>query len=139
MLLVRSVVRKMSFAFPQVPLVDIDGNGVFKYILIKLKIPDAGGNVEEKLIVRGYGDCAYHADIDDKVEAHLKGLKSNKVIANYEAEVLGGGRIEHNPDTKFIKVYGYSQGFGKANHEDTVEILKTKYPEYNITWSNGGY
>lgn len=28
-----------------------------------------------------------------------------------EAECLGGGRIEHHPDIKKIKVYGYSQVF----------------------------
>lgn len=26
-----------------------------------------------------------------------------------DAECLGGGRIEHHPDIKKIKVYGYSQ------------------------------
>ncbi|XP_047103905.1 sex-regulated protein janus-A-like [Schistocerca piceifrons] len=30
-------------------------------------------------------------------------------------------------------------GFGKADHSKTVEILKTAYPVYNITWSDEGY
>ena len=30
-------------------------------------------------------------------------------------------------------------GFGKANHEKAVEILKTKYPDYKIDWSDDGY
>lgn len=51
-----------------------------------------------------------------------------------------------------IKVYFYhtirinelilfkiSQGFGKADHEVSVSILKKKYPDYNITWSDEGY
>ncbi|XP_044757229.1 14 kDa phosphohistidine phosphatase-like [Coccinella septempunctata] len=131
---VRSFIRRMSSIIPQVPDVDIDESGVFKYILVKLK-----SSGEEKLIVRGYGECPYHADIDDKLSDQLKKLKTGGAIVDCETEVLGGGRIEHTPEKKYIKVYGYSQGFGKANHEDTVKILKTKYPEYNITWSNGGY
>ena len=38
-----------------------------------------------------------------------------------------------------LQVYGYSMGFGKANHERSVEILKTKYTDYTIEWSDEGY
>lgn len=38
---------------------DIDANGVFKYILIKISGKE-GANEFSKEIVRGYGDCAYH-------------------------------------------------------------------------------
>jgi len=31
------------------------------------------------------------------------------------------------------------QGFGKADHEVTVGLLKNKYPDYNISWSDEGY
>ena len=30
-------------------------------------------------------------------------------------------------------------GFGKANHQKTVEILKKRYPDYTIDWSDEGY
>lgn len=43
------------------------------------------------------------ADIFDEVDGQIKkhtGLQANCV---------GGGRIEHDPDEKIIKVYGYSQ------------------------------
>ena len=93
--------------------------------------------------------------------------------------MLGGGRIQHNPEEKTILVYGYSQvnmlleskidkhvyisfvisfmnlhwpsihihihvcinmqGYGRANHQDTVDVLKTVYPDYKIEWSNDGY
>ncbi|EZA50836.1 Sex-regulated protein janus-A [Ooceraea biroi] len=74
-----------------------------------------------------------NADIFDEVNEHVKkhgGLQANCV---------GGGRIQHDPDEKTIKVYGYSQGFGKADHQVSVELLKKKYPGYNITWSDDGY
>ena len=37
------------------------------------------------------------------------------------------------------QVYGYSMGFGKANHERSVDILKKQYPDYTIEWSDEGY
>ena len=48
----------------------------------------------------------YHANAYDDEEELLraKGL---------DCQCLGGGRILHEPDKKYIKVYGYSMGFGK--------------------------
>jgi phosphohistidine phosphatase len=31
------------------------------------------------------------------------------------------------------------QGFGKADHEVTVGLLKNKYPDYSISWNDEGY
>lgn len=42
------------------------------------------------------------ADIYEEVSSSLKAL-------GLETECIGGGRINHNPNTKNIKVYGYSQ------------------------------
>lgn len=54
-------VRKMANAvIPQIPDVDIDPNGVFKYILIKVGCKDENGKFAEKNIVRGYAECPYH-------------------------------------------------------------------------------
>lgn len=33
----------------------------------------------------------------------------------------------------------YPQGYGKADHEIAVSILKKTYPHYSITWSDEGY
>ncbi|KAI6201843.1 hypothetical protein M3Y96_00885500 [Aphelenchoides besseyi] len=108
--------------------VDIDSKGKFKYILIEVK--DTKSN-ERKHIVRGYARCGYHADILGEMESKApKGLSLNCV---------GGGRILHEPENKKLKVYGYSQGFGQADHKISVQILQKKYPDYNITMSNEGY
>ena len=56
-----------------------------------------------------------------------------------DAQCLGGGRIEHRPQDKYLKVYGYSVGFGKADHTKAVDLLKEVYPNYNIEWSDEGY
>ena len=87
---------------------------------------------DEKDIVRGYQFAEYHADVYDKTESEL-------TSAGLDCECLGGGRIEHKPQQKYIKVYGYSMGFGKANHQRSVEILKTNYKDYTIEWSDEGY
>lgn len=107
--------------------VDIDADGRFKYILIKVGKGDVG-----KFIVRGYDSCGYHADILDQVEPGIRGL-------GFDIDCVGGGRILHEPNKKSILVYGYSQGFGRADHAKTVEILKRQYPVYNITYKNEGY
>lgn len=37
-------------------------------------------------------------------------------------------------------MYGYSQGYGKADHSITCELLKKAYPNYeDIKWSDEGY
>ncbi|KAL1490954.1 hypothetical protein ABEB36_011622 [Hypothenemus hampei] len=119
--------------------VDIDDRGTFKYILIKVSSPKADGQFEDQLIVRGYAECPYHADINDKVTEELQKLKKSKAITDWRSKVLGGGRIKHDPSSKSINVYGYSQGYGKADHQESVAILKSQYPDYNITWSDEGY
>ncbi|XP_076627773.1 14 kDa phosphohistidine phosphatase isoform X2 [Colletes latitarsis] len=121
---------KMSQSLDAVPDVDIDGYGKFKYILINVE--DKDKNVS-KSIVRGYARAKFHADIFDIITSQLAENRS------LQAECLGGGRIVHDPDEKTLNVYGYSQGFGKADHKVSVDILKKKYPDYKITWSNEGY
>uniref|UniRef100_A0A0K0EEC1 Sex-regulated protein janus-B n=1 Tax=Strongyloides stercoralis TaxID=6248 RepID=A0A0K0EEC1_STRER len=108
--------------------VDIDPSGIFKYILIEATDK---ATKESKMIVRGYGDCPYHADILDNVK--------EKETKDAKFKCVGGGRINHDKDNKNILVYGYSVGYGKADHQISVDILKKEYPDYNITFSNEGY
>ncbi|XP_031836879.1 sex-regulated protein janus-A isoform X2 [Nomia melanderi] len=120
----------MSESLNKVPAVDIDGHGRFKYILIN--VHDETSN-DSKTIVRGYARASWHADIFDETCKQLEPYPSLK------PKCLGGGRIEHDPDARTIKVYGYSQGFGKADHEVSGGLLKEKYPDYTITCSDEGY
>lgn len=114
-----------------IPEVKLD-NGRFKYVLIK--VHDKSDPNRTKLLVRGSASATYHADI---YEREMSKIESN---AELETECLGGGRIIHNPDCGEIKVFGYSQGYGQADHSKAVEILKRNFPEYtSITWSNEGY
>lgn len=108
--------------------VDIDASGTFKYVLIKLHKED---NTTD-FIVRGYAWAEYHADIYDQV---MEEFTSSKI----DTECTGGGRIRHDPQKKEIFVYGYSVGFGRADHSKTVKLIQRKYPGYNVHFSNEGY
>ncbi|KAK7794600.1 hypothetical protein R5R35_003609 [Gryllus longicercus] len=114
-----------------VPEVEIEDSGTFKYVLIKVYPGEPSGDHEpSKLIVRGgqkFGP--YHGDIYDATLANLQKL-------GLDSECLGGGRIRHEPEKKELNVYGYSQGFGKADHQLTVSLLKKKYSNYAINWSD---
>jgi hypothetical protein len=78
---------------------------------------------EKRFIVRGYGWAEFHADIYEKVEEQLGKVKSTCV---------GGGRIQHDSANKQILVYGYSVGFGCADHSVAVKLLKEKYPDCKV-------
>lgn len=54
-------------------------------------------------MIKFYLWCSLNlADIYDEVSQSVQGL-------GLDTECLGGGRIEHRSDKKWIKVYGYSQ------------------------------
>ncbi|XP_059058400.1 14 kDa phosphohistidine phosphatase-like [Achroia grisella] len=118
-----------SSSLADVPTVDIDPSGVFKYILIKLY--DTKQSEDDFVyIVRGYYRCNYHSDVYDEVQEKLHPL---------DCETVGGGRISHEPSIKKIHIYGYSQGYGKADHEITAKLIKAAFPDYKITISDEGY
>eukprot|EP00293_Proteomonas_sulcata_P012289 CAMPEP_0184296640 /NCGR_PEP_ID=MMETSP1049-20130417/7605_1 /TAXON_ID=77928 /ORGANISM="Proteomonas sulcata, Strain CCMP704" /LENGTH=116 /DNA_ID=CAMNT_0026605977 /DNA_START=207 /DNA_END=557 /DNA_ORIENTATION=+ len=107
--------------------VDIDDNGTFKYILIRVT-----GGASTFFVVRGFGWAEYHDDIYQEVSARIE-------AQGLETECVGGGRIQRVAATKSLKVYGYSQAFGRADHQKSVDLLQKDFPDYEITWSNDGY
>lgn len=112
-----------------IPDVDLDDEGVFKYILISVKHNQTG---EEKTIVRGYEECEYHADILDRVAVTLEPF-------GYSCRCPGGGRIKRTSSEVFV--YGYSVGFGRGDHDQVCQIIKTYFNDNSlkIHWSNEGY
>ncbi|XP_012870249.1 PREDICTED: 14 kDa phosphohistidine phosphatase [Dipodomys ordii] len=93
----------------EMPDVDMDPEGVFKYVLIRVhsRPPSGAQGEDSKEIVRGYKWAEYHADIYDKVCGELQ-------KEGYDFECLGGGRISHQSQDKKIQVYGYSMGYGQV-------------------------
>jgi len=115
----------------------LDRNGIFKYIQIRLTL-SAGDGSDSYVIVRGSADCAFHADALAKF--HIE-LENQGLSQDIDAECPGGGRVNVNEANKSIQIYGYSQGFGRANHAQSKEIIdgSGQYEGYTVTWSNEGY
>ncbi|XP_041863372.1 14 kDa phosphohistidine phosphatase [Melanotaenia boesemani] len=106
--------------------VEIDPEGTFKYILVRVKVKD--GDVHKE-IVRGTKSAEYHNHIFEKVNPALEAL-------GMECKCLGGGKIEHNSKDKKLRVFGESTAFGKADHSVSAEKLKTVFSDYEVTWSD---
>ncbi|CAF1092041.1 unnamed protein product [Rotaria sordida] len=107
-----------------VPDVNIAEAGCCKYLLIEVR--DSGATYgQSKFVVRGDASCAHHADVLQNIQ--------NEIDENsLTLDCKGGGRIQVDPGTRSISVYGSSQEFGEADHVKTVEILKKTYPQWTI-------
>jgi hypothetical protein len=127
------------------PACDIDA-GTFKYVLIKETAttavgggagaaPAAAAAPTVRFLVAGYGDCAYHDDIFQRVRSHAP--------PGVALACVGGGRIQHDPSGGGrVYIYGFSQAYGRADHAAAAEIVRRAFPAYGaaaVTWSNDGY
>ena len=70
---------------------------LFFFVYFRVYCDAGGDDRHEKDVVRGYTFAEYHADVYDKTESEVTG-------AGLDCECLGGGRIEHRPGDKYIKV-----------------------------------
>ncbi|XP_036378450.1 14 kDa phosphohistidine phosphatase [Megalops cyprinoides] len=116
----------MADTLGKVSDVEIDPDGVFKYILVRVKVKDG---TDHKDIVRGTKSAQYHNHIFEKVSPEMQGF-------GLECSCLGGGKIEHNSKEKKLRVFGESTGYGKADHSVTAEKLKSAFQDYEINWSD---
>ena len=109
------------------PSVIID-EGTHKYVLIEAR---AGGDT--KILVRMTADAPYHADV---AKPYVNALRA----AGADVDVPGGGRISHDPVAKTVSIFGFSYGFGKADHAISADVCRTYFGEdYTVTWSDEGY
>ena len=95
-------------------------------MLVRVVAPDGAS----KHIVRGYASCKFHQDVYEKTAPALE-------AAGVASAVLGGGRIQREAG-RFL-VYGYSVGYGQADHTISVAVLRKAYPQDEIEWNNEGY
>ena len=112
------------------PEVIID-EGTFKYVLLRASVTSG----EQKYLVRGTVGAEYHRDVAiPYVRAYLKD--------GFGIEVLGGGRILHDVQRGFLKIYGFSYGFpwvDGAGHEISAEVCARYFSGYEVTWTDDGY
>ncbi|XP_019798146.3 LOW QUALITY PROTEIN: 14 kDa phosphohistidine phosphatase [Tursiops truncatus] len=113
--------------------VDIDCDRVFKYVLIRVHavLPSGALARESKEIMSGYKWAEYHSDIYDEVSGEMQ--------KGYDCECLGRGCISHQSQGKKVHMYGYSMGYGRAQHSISTEKIKARYPDYEVTWADDGY
>jgi phosphohistidine phosphatase len=114
---------------PPVPSVDID-EGTNKYVLIKAEYDG-----DEQYIVTSRCGAKYHRNAAEPMIAKLES-------AGYtDIEVTGGGRISLNTLKKELSIYGFSYGFGLANHSISREVVlqDPRYRHFKVTISDEGY
>ncbi|XP_026324929.1 14 kDa phosphohistidine phosphatase-like isoform X1 [Hyposmocoma kahamanoa] len=108
--------------------VGIDTDGEFKYILMKVKCSNKKHELPSVVIVRGYKRHNNHTDIFNEVNEELQPLCGD--------EVLGGGIITHDSNSKTINIFGKSDTYGEANHAATARLIREAYPDYKVTFNN---
>lgn len=88
----------------RVPSVEV-ANGKHKYVLIRASLDG-----EEQYFVTSRRGAHYHRNAAEPFIAKLEDA------GYYDIEVTGGGRIALNEEEKTMSIYGYSYGFGLADH-----------------------
>jgi len=118
--------------------------GRHKYVLIDVY----NERNERKLIVRSYANCGYHADNYRVGMRELRDDSHFSASGGVRGRVIGGGRIEYDPESKSVNVYGYSMTFGRTPgcNKKTMEIIRKRFAEEDgdgplaeCEWSDEGY
>jgi len=112
------------------PSVEID-EGTHKYVLIRASVDG-----EERYIVTSRRGASYHRNAAEPMIAKLEAAG-----CYHDIEVTGGGRISYEEADKKIHIYGFSYGFGQANHAIAQRTVQEdpRYKDYTVTISNDGY
>ena len=113
----------------KLPHVEI-ARGKHKYVLIRAEFD---GHTE--YIVTSKQGAHYHRNAAEPMVHKLQ------EAGYYDIDVVGGGRIDYDPAAKKIFIYGYSYGFGRADHSISQQVVQEdeRYKDYEVTWSNDGY
>ena len=109
-------------------------SGTHKYVMIVARDNSSGSSTT--LVRSGAGE--YHADVLEAATAAM--WPAGMECANVSVDCLGGGRIAFDPGAKTVRIYGYSLGFGCADHAASCQLCQEHFgAEYVCEWSNEGY
>jgi phosphohistidine phosphatase len=120
-----------SINIQQRPLSSVEiAEGVHKYVLIK-----AEWDGDEQYIVTSKKGAAYHRNAAEPMIDKLERAGYTNI------DVTGGGRLSLSSNTKEIYIYGFSYGFGLADHAISQRTIlnDSRYSSFNVTYSNEGY
>uniref|UniRef100_A0A7S3Q5L9 14 kDa phosphohistidine phosphatase n=1 Tax=Chaetoceros debilis TaxID=122233 RepID=A0A7S3Q5L9_9STRA len=120
-----------------VPSVQI-APGQHKYVLISATEPYPSGTNQRcytQFFVTSKDGAHYHMNA---AEPYVELLQER---GYRDVNVTGGGRIYFNVEEKSINIFGFSYGFGLADHAISKEVVEKdeRYKDYDVTWSNDGY
>ena len=115
----------------RIPSVSID-SGAYKYVLITA-IPPNSSTTE--VFVHSKRGAHYHRNVAEPLIPILKQSGYTDI------RIKGGGRILRCDEDNIIKIFGYSYGFGQADHALAKDVVEKsgKFAGYAISWSNEGY
>jgi phosphohistidine phosphatase len=113
----------------RLPSVEI-AEGAHKYVLIQACL-----NGDEQYIVTSKHKAPYHRNAAEPMIEKLE-------EAGYtDIQVRGGGRLDLDSQAKTIIIFGFSYGFGKADHSISrrVVLASSTYKDFDVTISDEGY
>ena len=118
--------------YNQIPQVEI-APGAHKYVLISAQTPT--DPPQKRWFVVSKHGAQYHANAAEPFVDRLE------EAGYHDIRVTGGGRINYQPDERIINIFGYSYGFGLADHKLSKQIVEEdgRWVGYAVDWSNEGY
>lgn len=117
--------------FERVESVSI-ADGAHKYVLIAAREP---GSSQVQHFVTSRRGAAYHRNAAEPFVYRLE-------QSGYEdIAIEGGGRIYLDEGDKKISIFGFSYGFGQADHEMSkrVVLADARFKDFDVTVSDEGY
>ena len=120
--------------FTPLPSVVI-ARGAHKYVLISAQPANKINDDNISFFVTSKHGAHYHRNAAEPMIDRLE-------LSGYtNIRVLGGGRISLNDDERKISIFGYSYGFGRADHSISKSVIGAdeRYKDFDVTWSNEGY
>jgi phosphohistidine phosphatase len=123
--------QQQGHSGPRISNVSID-SGSHKYVLISAVLP--GGKERQNYVISRRG-AEYHRNV---AEPFVEALERSGYSS---IRICGGGRIARDDSIKTINIFGYSYGFGLADHALSMSVVEKddRFKDYQISWSNDGY
>ena len=113
----------MSHSLEKYKEIEIDEEGKFKYI--QIKIINKKDPKDTVIIIRGNKNCKFH---DEIFKSFME--KANVTLDDpYNYEVLGGGKMEYKDNNSKIYLSGQSTVYGPCDHYKTMEIIKKNFKD----------
>ena len=109
-----------------IPTVSLD-EGAYKYVLITANKPSSK---ESRTFIYSKRNANYHRNVAEFLLPQLESAGYTNI------RIKGGGRILRDDEDKKIHIFGYSYGFGQADHAVAKSVVDqcVNYKEYTVTW-----